>query len=501
MSKEFCTLHSVAFIYDTQSEPLFEGLTLTLPAGWTGVVGPNGAGKTTLVRLLTGGIEPTRGSIERPPTALYCSQSTAAPPAGLPDLFSSPDAEDFEIIRLLGIGYDWLYRWPTLSHGERKRAQLGAALYARPDLLALDEPTNHLDGEAVAALESVLDRYDGIGILISHDRDLIDRLCSRCLFLSPGSAVLRPGGVTAGLEEAEREAVNARRERHNARLELTRLTREQSARRTEADGADARRSKRRIPRKDHDAKGKIDLARVSGKDGVAGRLLRQMEQRVSAAEERLAATKPPTEAPSGITWRTDAARRDFLFRLASFEIELGRDRRLLVPELSMGPGDRIGLSGPNGSGKSSLVRRIVPALATERYLYLPQELDAGAYSRLTRRLAALVPKERGEVLSAVKRLGSEPVRLLETARPSPGEARKLLIALALSEQVELIVLDEPTNHMDLPSILCLEEALASCPAALLFITHDARFERRLATRRWRTVRTTAESDEFLLTET
>jgi ATPase subunit of ABC transporter with duplicated ATPase domains len=97
----------------------------------------------------------------------------------------------------------------------------------------------------------------------------------------------------------------------------------------------------------------------------------------------------------------------------------------------------------------------------------------------------LPPVERGRVLSMVAALGVDPDRLLGSEHPSPGEARKLMIALGLGRHVWALVLDEPTNHMDLPSIKRLEQALAEYPGALLLVTHDDSFARRLTTARWR----------------
>ncbi len=498
MAEEFCAAYNLSFSYNRQSTPLLRDLSFALPRGWTGIVGANGSGKTTLARLLLGELAPERGSVRTPEPRHYCAQESSQAPEALVDLLASRGAEAYRSVRLLAIGSDWPYRWDTLSFGERKRAQLASALFLDPALLALDEPTNHLDIEAAAAVRSALAGYRGIGLLISHDRALLDALCDRSIFIEAGGVVVRPGGVSAGLREAGRERESARREHELAREHLARLRREAQARRALADSNHARLSGRHLSPKDHDGRGRLRRARVTGKDAVGGKLLRQMESRIATAADRLAEKRVPPAARLGITLGARESKRDRFFCLPAGDLPLGGERLLRHPELAMIPGDRVALVGPNGSGKSTLVRAIAAAAQARAILYLPQELPEELLGSLQSRLVELDPKSRGEALSTVKRLGSEPERLIETARLSPGEARKLLLALALTEEVELIIMDEPTNHMDLPSILCLEEALEPCPASLLFVTHDLGFAERLAAVRWSVERSGERAGRFLL---
>jgi ATPase subunit of ABC transporter with duplicated ATPase domains len=225
-----------------------------------------------------------------------------------------------------------------------------------------------------------------------------------------------------------------------------------------------------------------------------------MEERVAGARREVADSEAPPVSRLGITIDGGSAKRDFLYRAGSRTVALGPERSLHLPEIEVRPGDRIALRGPNGCGKSTLVRGIHRELGASSPLYLPQELSPATIDSLVERLASLDSMRRGEILSSVKRLGSDPVRLLSSGRPSPGEARKLLIALALSGEVEIIILDEPTNHMDLPSIQSVEEALAACTAALLIVTHDASLARRLAQRRWVIVRDPLDAGSFRLTQ-
>ena len=151
----------VSFSYDTASRPLFDGLTAHFPEGWTGIVGANGVGKTTLLRLATGDLAPRRGSVQIPGDAIYCPQRTDDAPPLFDALIRATDGDAYEIRGRLGVEDGWLARWGTLSHGERKRAQVAVMLWRRPQVMAVDEPTNHLDLPSIACLEAALAHFAG----------------------------------------------------------------------------------------------------------------------------------------------------------------------------------------------------------------------------------------------------------------------------------------------------------------------------------------------------
>ncbi len=143
--------------------------------------------------------------------------------------------------------------------------------------------------------------------------------------------------------------------------------------------------------------------------------------------------------------------------------------------------------GANGSGKTTLLETLVGRMRIpeERLLYLPQELDARQEFDLLDRVRALLPEMRGRVLTVLAALGVDPDRLLASRSLSPGEARKLMLAFALGRQVWALVLDERTNHMDLPGVERLEAALATYPGTLLLVSHDEVFAQRCTQWVWR----------------
>ncbi len=478
--------NKIEFAYDASEEPLFQNLTLHIPTGWTGVVGANGAGKTTFLKLATGLLAPLAGRVASPPRVLYCSQRMEAPPEELPAFMESFEKSAMVLKGRLRVEADWPGRWSTLSHGERKRAQIGVAVWAAPDVLAVDEPTNHVDAEARDLLVAALRSFTGIGLLVSHDRSLLDLLCTRTIFIDSPEVIMRKGGYSKGQRIAEGECAAIRKKRESAKRKFNRLRREAGKRRDLANRSDKRRSKGSISKKDHDAKQKIDASRLTGKDGVGGKLLRQLEGRLDLARKEMETTRVKRENRMGIRLPGGRSHRDLLLNMPEGFLSLGCEMRLSYPALYIKPDDRIGITGRNGSGKSTLVRNLLPYFNApeSRITFVPQEIELARSREILAQVRAQSPEQKGKLMTIISRLGSRPDRLLMSTTPSPGEIRKLLLALGMSREPYIIVMDEPTNHMDLPSIECLEAALSQCPSALLLISHDQRFLERLTRQAW-----------------
>jgi ATPase subunit of ABC transporter with duplicated ATPase domains len=165
---------NISFAYAKATQPLIKNLSVHFTRGWTGIVGANGVGKSTILKLATGGLEPQQGHVKIPDFVIYCPQRTDYAPDQLSDLISSMDGDAFEFKGRLGIEDDWIERWSTLSHGERKKAQIAVAMWRKPQVLAVEEPTNHLDAEAQDLLYAALSSFGNVGMLVSHDRRLLD---------------------------------------------------------------------------------------------------------------------------------------------------------------------------------------------------------------------------------------------------------------------------------------------------------------------------------------
>ncbi len=478
--------HHITFTHDGASVALFEDVTVHFDAGWTGVVGANGSGKTTLLHLAAGLLEQQQGQVRRAEHTMLCPQRTDNAPDLFSDFITAVDAEACTLRGKLHVGDDWIERWPTLSHGERKRAQIGVALWQEPDVLLLDEPTNHIDSAARMLLINALQEFRGVGLVVSHDRELLDLLCRQCLFLVPPRAVLRPGGYSQATADGERDASSRRNRRQQLQQELQRIKDEAKRRHAKAAKADRQKSKRGLARGDSDARAKLDLVRVSGKDGQAGRVAKQLDGRIAQLEDEIAAVHVDPQQKTQFWLEGSVSPRRILFSLPEKMIPLDDTRTLRIPAITMQRDDRIAVTGANGLGKSTFIRHMLQDLDLEadRLVYLPQEIDLAETRRIMNDVRRLPRDERGKVFTVVSALGSNPKRLLQNDDASPGELRKVLLALGVIRRPYLIVMDEPTNHLDLQAIEHLESALSDCPCGLILVSHDHRFLSNVASIRW-----------------
>ncbi len=482
----FLSFKSVSFYYPSSVVPVFENISFDIHFGWTGISGENGSGKSTLLLLAAGQLAPSSGSVKCPESFVYCDQRTDEIPSHWEDFFYADDNHAGYLMDRLKIEGDWPWRWDTLSQGERKRMQIAIALWQDPEMFLVDEPTNHLDREAKVLIRNALMEYSGIGLIVSHDRSLLDALCHQCLFVKSSSVVLRLGGISQCLQEEEREQCEVQRVRKKLNDETDRLQTEAERRRKLGEAADKRLSKKNISSKDRDTKAKIDMARLSNKDAVMTNLYQRMETRIKQLDKKISGINIKMEGPRGIRLNGSEAKMDRFFLLEEGIIELGNGKTLSHAELVMNPGDAIGLTGINGSGKSTLIRQLLTKIPESvSYLYIPQEISMEESGKIITRFLAEDERIRGEVMSRFARLGSVPEKLLQSVLPSPGEIRKLLIAEAVFKEVSLIIMDEPTNHLDLPSILLLEDTLLESRASLLLISHDEVFLGKLINKEWR----------------
>ena len=514
-------IQKLYFSYPTSHVTLFEDFSLQFYDGWTCVAGSNGCGKSTLLKLIAGLLEPDGGQVLIENSTvhgeiIYCPQETAEIPDNLYSVFWSNDNEVRRFFSMLHVTEEMIGRYDSLSGGEKKRIQIACALADRPLVLLLDEPTNHLDEDTVSMISETLELYSGTGIMVSHDRGFADSLCKKTVYLynearafSGGrdciACEIYQGGLSKALELRQLDA-------EHSRSQWERLDSKASAekQRSHKLPEENERSKNRLAKKsvnpnDHDTKQKIDVARISGKDRSTGDAKAHLDNQILRTEAARDSVKKSLMRKEGFSVdETNFAKPIVIEETTLSTSENENSYTLHIPRIGISRGTKIALTGQNGTGKTLFIKHLISELEksgrTKEVMYLPQEISEEQQMQILEEFNVLEDDERGEVLSTLYRLGSEPESLRQTRTKSsksvensndneanlvsPGELRKLMISLAVQKPLSLLILDEPTNHMDITSVLALENALVSISCAMIIVSHDKAFLSKVTERQF-----------------
>lgn len=480
-------LANVAFTYADRE--VFTQLDLRLEPGWTAVVGPNGAGKTTLARLLLGELTPTSGRVQIHPRGARTAHVEQTVDAITPAIETLAQAEDPLARRLLGafeLHGSELSRWPTLSPGERRRWQLAAALASEPDVLVLDEPDAHLDEPGRRVTLRALEQFRKIGVLVSHRRDVLDALATRTLWVEDGRVDSYAGGYaqaraqrTMARDALEKARSELRQERNRVQAARARIDEEQrAAHRQKSAGA-----RMKGPR-DSDGRGFMRAFQAHKASASLSHRSAATEARVERIDAELERGRLSRQVGTPLVLRAKAAPQQRIAALVADAVCAGTKRVLGRTSLLVEASSRVRIDGPNGSGKTTLLEALARK-AVPDCLLLSQTITQEHRQWLARDIRAMPALERGRLMALVAALGTEPAQLFQSAQLSPGEAKKVALARALSLEVSALFLDEPTNDLDLPSIERLQAALEAYRGALVLVTHDHALARATTHVTWR----------------
>jgi len=450
--------------------PLLDRASFTLLSGERiGLIGRNGTGKSSLLAAIAGRIALDDGQLSRRDglRVISVEQEPEIPPAdtwleslmqrsGLDELDESRWAVQARLLAMLDrLGLDAASSCERASGGERKRAALALAFALEPELLLLDEPTNHLDIEAIERIEALIRRVPAV-ICITHDRHFLDAVCTRIVELDRGVLRSFPGAYST--YQRQREAQLAAEQVAARKFDKFWAQEEVWIRK----GVEARRTRN---------EGRV-------------RRLEQLRQDRSQRREKLG------QVQIGI----DAGERSGK-RVAEFEgVSKAFAGRTVVRDLSLivSRGDRLGLVGPNGAGKSTLLRLLLGQLEPDSgTIQLGTKLQVAYFDQMREQLdgertvvETISPGSdwietaagRKHVMSYLgdflfpPRRATAPVRTL-----SGGERNRLLLARLFARPANLLVLDEPTNDLDIESLELLETTLQDYPGTVLLVSHDRAF--------------------------
>ncbi|MDF2514230.1 MAG: transporter related [Herbinix sp.] len=452
---------------------LFDNVTFGINEGEKiGIIGINGTGKSTLLKIIAGLEEPDSGSVTRgkkvrigylPQTPVFDDKLTILQNVVLDqkaeEEYRNLEGEAKAMLQKLGI-IDVDASPEKLSGGQKKRASLVRALLTPAEILILDEPTNHLDHEMVEWLEDYLMKYRGVFIMVTHDRYFLDKVTNKIIEIDKGNIYSYQANYSKFLElKSEREEMQLATERKAKslfRIELEWMQRGARARSTKQK-AHIQRFEELRDRQVIEADGKVEINALSSRMGKKTIELNQIGK--SFGEKQLI--------------------KDFTYILL--------------------PGDRIGIIGPNGCGKSTLLNILTGMLEpdsgtietgttiklgyfSQENEYMDEKLRVIDYIKET---AEYIQTSEGTVSASQmceKFLFTSSMQYTQITKLSGGEKRRLYLLKVLMEAPNILILDEPTNDLDIQTLTILEDYLETFPGIVVTVSHDRYFLDKIATR-------------------
>ena len=500
MSKTILTTHNLSF--ELPHETLFEKLSISIERGdRIGLVGRNGSGKSTLLKILAHQIEPSNGSIETRYSAYYLPQLDFS-------LLESKESVELYVDRH---GSSWpfiqktLLQWfktnaiqpaqwlKTLSGGEIVKLHLSLAQAQHPELLLLDEPTNHLDAAGLQVLKNFLMSFSGAFVIVSHDPFFLDLVVDNIWELE-GKNITRYGGNYAFYSEQKRLTREAKARDYEAiQKELKKAKRS-----LQVEQKRAARSKKEGRKQAHD-RSMSAMERGFFKNKASkteSRQRKKLEEIIQTRTGRVAELKEKKRRVTHLVFEQDArgARRT-LVRVENSILKVGGQTLVTDINLQIVYGDRIVLVGRNGSGKSSLAKAIVgqygdvelagkiqksenlkTAYVDQKYQIIDYHLNLIENIKIYN--TNLSDEEIRRQLARFLFYREEDVHK-KAAILSGGETARLTLAMVTAGQIDLLVLDEPTNNLDIETLDAIADALEDFQGALIVVSHNIHFLERI----------------------
>jgi ATP-binding cassette subfamily F protein uup len=446
------------------------------------IIGRNGEGKSTLLKIISGIVTPDSGQIIKSTNLKIgyltqevpeCEQGTVYDVVNhlvqqsKDDNKSEAEDNSWELITKINtvlsrVGLNPELRVEQLSGGMKRRVLLAAVLVNEPDILLLDEPTNHLDIEAIEWLESFLKQYRGVFIIVTHDREFLSKTVNRIIEIDRGKLFSYPGDYRNYLRRKE-ERLHAE-EKHNSEFDKKLKQEEQWIR----QGIKARRTRN---------------------EGRVRALKKMREQRLDRRNQQANIKSVELKATQSGKVVVDAQ-----------NISYSIDGKKIIDSLSLllMRGDKLGIVGPNGCGKTTLLRLLLAELSPDsgqikfgtrlKVAYFDQ-LRAQLDERLSiidnvaeGRQEITVNGKTKHVVTYLQDFLFSPKRINQSiSKLSGGERNRLLLAKLFTQEINMLVMDEPTNDLDIESLELLESMLVDFNGTLLIVSHDREFLNNVTT--------------------
>jgi ABC transport system ATP-binding/permease protein len=475
----FINLQNVSLAFG--GTPLFEDINLTIEKGEkVALVGRNGSGKSTLLKLIAGNFRPDSGVValqkgirsafleqmvpgEMPGTVLEVVEGGLSRIKDKLEMEEGwgPHQQARKAISQLGLEADREFN--TLSAGLKRQALLAKALAGEPDILLLDEPTNHMDIDSIQRLEEKLLRFTGSVILVTHDRIFLQRIATRIVEIDRGRLFDQSCDYETFLER--RAAARETEETQNALFD------------------------KKLEKEEHWIRGGIRARRTRNE----GRVRELQKMREIRRERR--------ERPGNLKIETQEAERSGSLVIKADQVSFQYNHIPVIKDLStvIMKGDRVGISGPNGSGKTTLLRLLLGELQPySGHIRLGTNLQISYFDQLREQLdenktvqqnvvednqdSVTINGKKRHIIGYLQDFLFSPDQTRSyVSLLSGGERNRLLLARLFTRPSNLLVLDEPTNDLDLETLEVLEDYLMNYAGTILLVSHDRAFLNNLVT--------------------
>lgn len=500
MLRTLLSTHDVAFA--TSVNKLFSKVTVTIKdQDRIGLIGNNGVGKTTFLQLLVGTLEPDSGTVNKSGRVGYVPQivnesykqekveqlllseecSYTKFRDTYKNIFSSkvPD-KDF------GIG--------KMSGGERTKLWVALVAANNPDVLLLDEPTNHLDSSSVKELKQWIDTFSGAVVFVSHNRSFLSEVAHTVWELHEQTITVFGGGYEKYLQQKQQHIAAQARQYEATEKELKSL--KEGVRMRETRAARAAKVHRENKNEPSRSKSAENYFRNRSEKGI-GKIKKQQDAERIIIEEKLESLQRVKTKTINVPIESQLKKGQVVIDVEGLQVTVGSTAMLQVSRLRIEVGDRIAVSGDNGVGKTLLLKTLMHEITqpsrcvsrtgtTVRVAYIDQQYDLAdknltVFENLEQKL------DKTDIQGVYKQLGrfQFPTEYAhkKASELSGGETARLAFAIATMTPVDLLILDEPTNNLDIVTMDVISDALQDFRGAIIVVSHDKSFLENLEIKR------------------